>query len=338
MKFDIMKIRSMADFKAFVFEEKNRRAIACILAMSLILGVVQATKGLTGGKKYVTDRKGNVVGLTRENGNESASYPLKIKAYKGDIKTTKDIVLTLRGGSATVTESNKTVDPMDKLNEKLTDTISEIENTGDSKVTLPGKLSDGTVISWDKGETDNIGVIFLLPVMLILVMYWNSREKVRHMTTNNLDNVRSSLPAFNNQLVMLLNCGLIFNDAFGRIAQGYAKQNHSRGYFQETVLDIEKESEETNRSLVKVLNDHANRIGVREFSRIVSIITDNQYKGVDLTGKLESESSILWNQRKKLAEEKGKLAETRLTFPLALLLIVLILITAAPAVLQVKGG
>lgn len=338
MKYDIKKIKGLTDFKRFVLEEKNRRAIACILAISLILGVVQATKGLTGGKKYVTDRKGRVVGLTRESGKEPASYPLKIKAYKGKLETTRDIILTLKGGSAKVTESNKAADPEDKLNEKLTDTINEIENTGDSQVALPEKLSDGTVISWDKGETDNIGVIFLLPIMLILIMYRSSRSKARHIKVDNLDNVRSSLPAFNNQLLMMLNCGLIFNDAFGRIAQGYSRQNHSRGYFQETILDIEKEAEETNRSLVKVLNDHANRIGVREFSRIVSIITDNQYKGVDLTGKLESESSILWNQRKKLAEEKGKLAETRLTFPLALLLIVLILITAAPAVLQVKGG
>ena len=39
-----------------------------------------------------------------------------------------------------------------------------------------------------------------------------------------------------------------------------------------------------------------------------------------MTEKLESESDILWTQRKKIAEEKGRIAETKLTFPLALLL------------------
>ena len=60
----------------------------------------------------------------------------------------------------------------------------------------------------------------------------------------------------------------------------------------------------------------------------------HQYKGVNLTEKLESESDILWTQRKKIAEEKGRIAETKLTFPLALLLLVLILITAAPAIME----
>jgi len=43
---------------------------------------------------------------------------------------------------------------------------------------------------------------------------------------------------------------------------------------------------------------------------------------------------LLWEQRKKLAEERGRAAETKMAFPLAILLLVLILITAAPAMLQ----
>ena len=67
------------------------------------------------------------------------------------------------------------------------------------------------------------------------------------------------------------------------------------------------------------------------------MLTENQYRGIDLRSKLKSEGEFLWEQRKKIAEEKGKLAETKMTLPLAVLLAVLILITAAPAVLQVKG-
>ena len=137
---------------------------------------------------------------------------------------------------------------------------------------------------------------------------------------------------------MLMNSGMIFSDAFYMICAGYCKRKpEERNYFQQTLLDVEHHAHDTNRSLTSILNECANRLEIREFSRLVTIITDNQYKGVDLTGKLETESELLWNNRKKLAEEKGRLAETKLTFPLALLLIVLILITAAPAILQVKG-
>ena len=100
------------------------------------------------------------------------------------------------------------------------------------------------------------------------------------------------------------------------------------------IAEIKKKSTLAGNSLVAVLDDYGKRLAIKEFTRITSIITDNQYKGVNLTEKLESESDILWTQRKKIAEEKGRIAETKLTFPLALLLLVLILITAAPAIME----
>ena len=65
------------------------------------------------------------------------------------------------------------------------------------------------------------------------------------------------------------------------------------------------------------------------------MISDNWNKGTALAEKLESENEILWNSRKKIAEEKGKLAETKLTFPLMILLIVLIMIVIAPALMEI---
>ena len=54
---------------------------------------------------------------------------------------------------------------------------------------------------------------------------------------------------------------------------------------------------------------------------------------MELTEKLQRESETLWINRKKNCEEKGKLAETKLTLPLMIFLIVLIVITVAPALL-----
>ncbi|MBQ3184719.1 MAG: hypothetical protein IJB54_01905, partial [Firmicutes bacterium] len=67
---------------------------------------------------------------------------------------------------------------------------------------------------------------------------------------------------------------------------------------------------------------------------VSNIIEDNVNKGTELTGKLRSESDMLWMDRKKKCEEMGRLAETKLTLPLMLFLIVLIVITVAPALLE----
>ena len=43
---------------------------------------------------------------------------------------------------------------------------------------------------------------------------------------------------------------------------------------------------------------------------------------------------MLWDDRRKYAEEQGRLAETRLAAPMGLMLLVLVTIAAAPALMQ----
>ena len=159
------------------------------------------------------------------------------------------------------------------------------------------------------------------------------REKEKVERKRIRDGILRELPAFSGQLLLLLNSGMIFSDAFARIEDGYRKGRRQSPFAQE-VIWIRRQAEETGKSLVAVMQTRAASLRLREFSRIAAMISDSQYKGVDLSDKLESERLLLWEQRKKLAEAKGKAAETKLAFPLALLLLVLILITAAPAILQ----
>ena len=84
-----------------------------------------------------------------------------------------------------------------------------------------------------------------------------------------------SLPGFNDQLLMLLNCGLIFNDAFRTIVGGYRK-NKKGDYLGEVLADVEEKSEKSNRNLISILQESADKIGNRWFSRVVSLIADNQ--------------------------------------------------------------
>ena len=73
---------------------------------------------------------------------------------------------------------------------------------------------------------------------------------------------------------------------------------------------------------------------VSELMRVSGIIADNINKGAELNQKLERESEQLWLSRRLHAEEQGRLAETKMTLPLAIFLCVLIVITVAPAMLQ----
>ena len=106
-------------------------------------------------------------------------------------------------------------------------------------------------------------------------------------------------------------------------------------YFYRQLGMIETHAANTNTPVHVELSEFARRSGVREMMRITNIISDNIGKGSDLTGKLTQESSMLWFARKKHAEEKGRLAETKLTVPLVILISVLVMITISPALMEI---
>ena len=83
-----------------------------------------------------------------------------------------------------------------------------------------------------------------------------------------------------------------------------------------------------------ILREKAKLLKIKELTRITAMIADSKYKGTELGEKLSREGEYLWQRRIKIAEENAKLAELKLSLPLALQLLSLIIITAAPAVVQ----
>jgi hypothetical protein len=91
-----------------------------------------------------------------------------------------------------------------------------------------------------------------------------------------------------------------------------------------------------NTSLIAEFSGLAARSGQREVLRFSAILSDNIDKGSALADKLMQEEGMLRMIRKKRAEERGKIAETKLTFPMALQLGAIIIITVAPAAFEMQ--
>ena len=51
---------------------------------------------------------------------------------------------------------------------------------------------------------------------------------------------------------------------------------------------------------------------------------------------MEELSEDLWAERKRICMEKIKVSETKMSFPLGIMLISLILMTSAPALMQIR--
>ena len=320
-------------FGAFLKESQNQRKIRRIIAVFLLLIVLLAVKSMVDGKRYIVDKKGHVVGVIRENRKQEESFPLTIRYRENDRWVSREVMLDLPQIRKDSVDAKAPEEPVRDL---VRDLLDEISSSRKKKVYLPDTLPDGSEIYWQRGGNSRLPVLIILPGLLILAMYADQKKKQREEVKLIEEDIRRNLPGFCNQLTMPMDCGLIVPDAICRIADGYRKQE-SHWHFRRMILDVVVRSDREERSMTSLMNEYAEKIHVREWTRIVNLLTENQMLGIDLRSKLRAEGEILWAQRKKLAEEKGKLAETRMTMPLAVLLMVLIMITAAPAVLHVKG-
>jgi hypothetical protein len=110
----------------------------------------------------------------------------------------------------------------------------------------------------------------------------------------------------------------------------------SRSYFYEELCRMEDRIRSSRVSLISEFSDLAVKSGRREVMRFSAILADNIDKGNALGEKLTQESGALWDMRKKSAEKKGRIAETKLTFPMVLQLLAIILITIAPAMIEMR--
>ena len=256
--------------------------------------------------------------LTLDDAAISAEYRLKIDSAATEDDYKRSLALELKAGIAGLKD----------------DAYSE-------RILLPGELDDGIEVRWFSGKEEEGGILLPVFLLMILIVYFKRYDRIDREIKAAETSVNRDLPEFINKLVLLLNAGLVFSSAFSKIMEDYesfyhrekTEQNHMKFLYEE-MLEIQKKVDQSNASLIRELKEFSQRCGVREMVRLTAIISDNWNKGSTLAEKLESESNLLWIGRKKRAEEKGKLAETKLTFPLMILLLVLIMITIAPAMLE----
>ena len=150
------------------------------------------------------------------------------------------------------------------------------------------------------------------------------------------DEIIKTVPGFINQLLLLLNSGIVLNDAFCQIAESYGSLPPERkNYFTTQVHNIYLSGMKNGENVIVGFYKFSRLSNVKELTRIANILIENQNKGSDLWEKLADQGEFLWAERKRTALNKIRLAESKMSFPLGIMLIALIIITAAPAMLQI---
>ncbi|MEA4987543.1 MAG: immunoglobulin-like domain-containing protein [Anaerovorax sp.] len=225
-----------------------------------------------------------------------------------------------------------------ELEEELKGALEEVSqelnnNTYGQELSLPSKLTKDTSLRWYVKNSMPIFPLLAMTLLLMLLIYKRRYFRMERELQKYRDSMRREYPDFINKVVLLLNAGLVITTALERIASdAKGKKDHP---LMEAIGEISDNVRESNASFSKELKMFARRSGMRELMRFAAIVYDNLDKGSSLVEKLEAEGELLWMARKKHAEEEGRKAETKLIMPLMVLLLILVIITISPVLIQI---
>lgn len=323
--------------------KKLKKQITAVLILGLALLVSDCLASyLTEGISL--EKRDNMLYMVRpEEGSDSESSKITaaVTTDEGQLKKTYTVRLDPRNSEKTGRNSGDTV-PESEISHKeavsgeLNRIVSSFnDDVSADSVALPSRLSSGEKIYWKVEKSSNTAVIIAGIIFMLFLLVKNRYAPLQKMKKEQQNSIAIQLPEFCQRLTLLLNAGLVLNTAFQRSVEASLRYDEKDDdYFCSSMKNIYTTIRQTNGSFSREFREFARQSGSADLMRISNIISDNVSKGVDLVQELLNESEVLWLNRKKNCEERGRIAETKLTLPLTVFLMVLIVITVSPALLE----
>ena len=160
-------------------------------------------------------------------------------------------------------------------------------------------------------------------------------SKQKKLEEKRREEVVKELPSFINQLLLLMSSGMVLPEAVSVIAVKYGRLDEKRkNSFTSAVYELYQSSVQSGENFLTAFCNFGRVSRIKELSKVAGIIDDGRERGNAIWDKLAAEGSEMWKIRKNMAIEKIRVSESKMSFPLGLLLAALIIITAAPAMLQ----
>lgn len=329
MNFDFMKIIK-SDKKV-----KQRVILVTVLMILFLVALIVKPNEFKG--KYITNQSGNIIGIQRGSLNNQERYNLHLAIIKNGEKSERSLVINKQAAKDDKNKEIKKNNEEAERENEINSIITDIEMSDKKVIKFPAKLSDGSVLVWDI-EKESVAKYFSIPFVYILLVFLIIKTKdsgKKNIEDENRKDIVRCLPRFTNQLLLMMNAGMILSDAFEKISRSYQLMDkENRGCFESELIDIANSNLDHRDSTACLVNEWAKKHNVKELMRIATILIENERKGSDVIDNLSRESKYLWDDRKIIARESGKMIDTKMSYPMGLLLLLLIVITMAPALLN----
>lgn len=220
------------------------------------------------------------------------------------------------------------------LKKEIQDYIDNNSNPVSTSVSLPSRISGNSLtFSFPR---KNVNYIFLLLAFVssLLMYILTSKETDKQLKLRNRQ-LMQDYPHIVSKLLLLCNAGLNIQNALKKIAEDYRHSGKKMRYAYEELL-ITLNSLSGGKSQPSAYRDYGKRCGIMPYIKLGVLLEQNIQKGTkELHALLDSEVKNAFENHKSETITLSKQAETKLIFPMIIILIVIMALIMIPTFMNI---
>ncbi len=267
-------------------------------------------------REYFQDPKGEMVVLTAElsyfDHRREVQFPIKV--YPA-VQSTEDSV-------------------HDALLRKIS--RFDEETASSEKLVLPDRIGGYSVTYRRAGKRTGALILFLAFLCGGAVYAGRDRDLNEKLREREKEMLRD-YPEILSKMTLLFSAGMTMRGTIEKLVRDYEKRQAKTGKKTYAYEELKVTLYEMNSGIPEsqAYENLGNRAGIRHYSRLGSMLSQNLRKGsAGLLHALEQESAEAFAERKASARKRGEEAGTKLLLPMGIMLMIVMVIVIVPAFLS----
>ncbi len=227
--------------------------------------------------------------------------------------------------------------PLEKLQKSIRREMikSEENSRSDASFYLPATV-EGVNLSWSEQIEDKSPIMMILVVLSSILIFVVKDTELSKEVEQRRKSLILEYPQFVQRLVLYMGAGMSVRGAFKLFAEEYKldKKLGKRSLLYDEITRSCHELE-TGLSEPVVYERFGIRCGTQQYTRLVTLLTQNLKKGnSEIMALLREETDKATRERMSYARKLGEEAGTKLLFPMILMLVVVMVVVVVPAYLS----
>lgn len=195
----------------------------------------------------------------------------------------------------------------------------------------------GRKLKFREEKDYNTFVIFGLSLVVAVLVHINPKIKEKKKIKERDKSSLAEYPEIISKFIVFMGAGLSVRNVWDKVVFDYEKAKKGREIYvyEEMKRAVSKLKSGVHEAIV--YREFSKALHLRQYTKFISILEQNRRTGLaNIKSLLEEESQKAWDERLSLARRQGQEMGTKLLLPMFIMLIIVLVVVAAPAMLNIN--